>query len=149
MDSTRSETTPQQAHEQLAAAENRVLASADDRRAHALVTAVTGVIVGVIFALSLVVSGVGSVLLYGAVLAVAFGASWWVQRVARTVPRRTKLISAIGVGFSVFVALFAVLPWLNLSAQTSPTTWPMGLAGVTMIAAPTLVAAAVIAGRRG
>ena len=37
-----------------------------------------------------------------------------------------------------------VLPWLNLSAQTSPNTWPMVAAGAGLAAVPALVAAAVI-----
>ncbi|GAA1751577.1 hypothetical protein GCM10009767_08210 [Kocuria aegyptia] len=47
---------------------------------------------------------------------------WWIERVARTVPRRAKAWSRGGIVAAFVLTLTVVLPWLNHSAQTSPNT---------------------------
>jgi len=148
MNTTHPEPTPQQAHAQLAATQTRSLGSARDRRVHALGTAVVGVTIAVYATAQTIVSGVGEVALSVAFFALILGQGWWVERAAVTVPRRSRLISRLGIGTSFVLGLVAVLPWLNLAAQTSPTTWPMVWAGSAVAAVPALIAAAVIVGRR-
>ncbi|MEX5268761.1 hypothetical protein [Kocuria sabuli] len=69
---------------------------------------------------------------------------WWIERVARTVPRRAKVWSRGGIVASFVLTLTVVLPWLNLSARTSRNTWPVVTAGAVVAAVPALAAAAVI-----
>ena len=140
--------TSEQARERLAASRSRSLRSRGDRKVHAVGTAVLGLSIGLFMADRNLVSGTNEI-----VTSLIFGAVWlggaiWVERAARTVPRGARLWSRLGIGTSVVVALVAVLPWLNLRAQTEPNTWPMVLAGAVVIAVPSLVAAAVIAGGR-
>jgi len=148
MDSTRPEPTPQQAREQLAATQDRVLSSSRDRRVHAVGTAVVGVTIAAYGAAQTIVSGAAEVAFSVAFFALIFGQAWWVERAARTVPHRSKVISWTGIGASFVLGLLLVRPWLNLAAQTSPTTWPMVWAGSALAAVPALVAATVIAWRR-
>lgn len=137
--------TPEQAREQLAATRRTSLGSPGDADVHAVATAVFGVSVGILMASRNLVTGLGS-----AVLAAAFATVWlavvaWAERSARTVPRRAKLWSRIGIVASLALALGAALPWLNYQAQTEPNTWPMVLAASSVVALPSLVAAVVIA----
>lgn len=147
----RHQPTPQEAREQLAAAQARQLGSARDRRIHAVGTAVLGLTVGVFMATQNMVSlGTSGALLFVAFAVVCLGEAWWVERAARTVPRRSRLWSRLGIGGSVVLALVVVMPWLNLSAQSGPNTWPMVTVGAAVAAAPSVIAAAAIAaGRRG
>lgn len=149
MDTAHTTPTPQQARDQLGATQARPLASTRDRRVHAVGTAVVGVTIAVLFTASTVVSGVGGVVLCAGFTVVVLIQGWWVERAARTVPRRSRAISRAGIGTSFVLALVAVVPWLNLAAQSAPTTWPMVWAGAGVVAVPALLAAAVIARRRG
>jgi hypothetical protein len=138
--------TPEQAREQLAA--DRTLASPRDRRVHAIGTAVLGVSTAGVLAAQNLFSGAAQLVLSAVFVAVCLGDVVWVERVARTVPRRAKLWARLGIGASLVLSLGVVLPWLNLQAQTEPNTWPMVLAGALVAALPSLVAAGAIARRR-
>lgn len=150
MDEGHHQPTPQEARERLAAArEARRLGSPRDRVVHAAGTAVVGLTIGVFLAAqNMVVSGMGHALLFAAFAAVCLGEGWWVEVAARTVPRRSRLWSRLGNGGTLVLALIAVVPWLNLGAQSAPNTWPMVIVGAAVAAAPSVIAAAVIAGRR-
>lgn len=148
MDADNAQVTPEQAREQLAASRPRALSSARDRRVHAVGTAVLGLAIGLFMASRNLLSETGLV-----VVAVVFFVAWmvglaWVERIARTVPRGARRWSRVGIGGSFVLALAAVLPWLNLQAQSAPNTWPMVLLGALVAAIPSLLAAAVIAGGR-
>ena len=148
MDADDMQVTPEQAREQLAASRPRALGSPRDRRIHAMGTAALGLAIGLFMASRNLVSETGL-----AVVAVVFFIAWmaglaWVERVARTVPRGARRWSRLGIAGSFVLALAAVLPWLNLQAQTEPNTWPMVLLGALVTAVPSLLAAAVIAGGR-
>jgi hypothetical protein len=141
--------TPQEAREQLSASQPRRLTTRRDRTTHAVATATFGLALGVFSAAqNLAVSWVGEALLTAAFVLVVVGTASWVERAARTVPRRSRLWSRIGLGLSFVLSLLLVRPWLNLQAQTEPNTWPMVLGAAVAIALPSLVAAAVIARRR-
>ncbi len=148
MDTTHPQPTAQQARAQLATAQGRSLTSAHDRRVHAAGTAIVGMTIAVYATAQTIVSGAGNVVLSVAFFALILGQGWWVERAARTVPRRSKTISRVGIITSFVLGLVAVLPWLNLAAQTSPVTWAMALSGAAVAAVPALLAAAVIAVRR-
>ena len=140
--------TPEQAREQLAASRPGALGTARDRQVHALGTAVLGLAVGLFMASRNLVSDTGL-----AAVAVVFIVAWmaglaWVERAARTVPRGARRWSRAGIGGSFVLALVAVLPWLNLQAQSEPNSWPMVLLAALIVAVPSLLAAAVIAGGR-
>lgn len=75
-----------------------------------------------------VVSGAGGTALGCVVVAVCMADGIRVQRTARTVPRRAKLLGRLGVGATVVLSLGVVLPWLNVQEQTDPNTWPLVLA---------------------
>lgn len=149
MDAHPSHLTPQQAREQLTAAQSRSLSSRRDRTIHAVGMVFVGVVIGVHMALRNVI-GEGAYALVGLlVIGVLFLEMIWVDRTARTVPRRVRLCSWAGFIISFLVGLWVVTPWLNLAAQSGPNTWPMVLVGAVATAAPSLVAAVVIAaGRR-
>jgi hypothetical protein len=136
--------TPQDARDRLAESRTRRLGSRRDRVVHAAGTAVLGLGIGFLMATQNVVSGAGRFALTCAFLVVCVGVAIGVERAARTVPRRAKLWSRLGIGASVLVALAAVLPWLNLEARTEPNTWPMVVAGALVTAVPSLLAATVI-----
>jgi hypothetical protein len=141
--------TPEQARRQLTDIQTRSLHSPRDRRIHAIGTAIFGLTSGFYMAAQNAITGAGHIVLSCVVVAIWVGEGFWVERAARTVPRRARLWSRLGIGGSLALALGLVLPWLNLRAQTSPNTWPMVLAGAFVVAVPSLVAAAVIArGRR-
>ena len=140
--------TPEQAREQLAASQSQSLRIASDRNVHAIRTAVLGLSVGLLTAPQNVLSGTSAIVADVIFVTVWMGGAIWVERAARTVPRRARLWSRLGIGTSILVALVAVLPWLNLSAQTEPNTWPMVLAGALVIAVPSLIAAVAIVGGR-
>jgi cytochrome bd-type quinol oxidase subunit 2 len=140
--------TPEQAREQLATSRPRSLRSERDRNVHAIGTAVFGLSLGLLMAPWNLLSGTAELLLSATFLAVWAAAAIWVERRARTVPRRSRRWSRLGLGVSLALALVAVVPWLNLQAQTEPNTWPMALGAALVIAAPSLLAAAVIAGGR-
>lgn len=137
--------TPEQAREQLTVTQARSLPSARDRKVHAIGTAVFGVSIAFYMATLNVVSGSGRLLLTGAFIAIGLGEAIWIERTARTVPRRARLWSRLGIGASLVLGLAAVLPWLNLRAQTEPNTWPMVLVAGLVVAVPSLVASALIA----
>ncbi|PLC10900.1 hypothetical protein AUQ48_16475 [Kocuria flava] len=140
--------TPEQAREQLATLRARTLDTSRDRAVHAGATAVFGVVTGLYMASQNILAGwVGHTVGTAVFLAAWLVTVWWIERVARTVPRRAKMWSRAGIAASFVLTLTVVLPWLNLSAQTSPNTWPMVAAGAGLAAVPALVAAAVI--RRG
>lgn len=149
MHSDRPQITPERAREQLAEARTRSLRSGRDHTLHAAATAAFGLSSGLLAASQNVVSGASEVALTCAFVAACLAVGLAVERVARTVPRRARLRSRLGIGASLLLALVVVLPWLNLQAQTEPNTWPMVLVAAVVIAVPSLVAAAVIArGRR-
>lgn len=145
MSTDHTQPTPEQAREQLLTNETRSLRSTGDRKVHATGTAVLGLTVSVYMAARNVTSGTGSIVATLLFFAVWLGAMFWVERATSTVPRRTKLWSRLGISASFVVVLGAVVPWLNLQAQTEPNTWPMVLAGALAAAAPSLVAATLIA----
>ncbi len=137
--------SPDQAREQLAAIQERTLDSSRDRAMHASATAVFGVVTALYMASQNIVAGwVGHTVGTAVFLAAWLVTVWWIERVARTVPRRARAWSRAGIVASFVLTLTVVLPWLNLSAQTSPNTWPMVVAGAAVAATPALVAAAVI-----
>ena len=141
--------TPEQARAQLAASRARPLGSDGDRAVHAVGTAVFGLTTGFYMATQNLVTGTAGIVLSCLVVAIWVAEALWVERAARTVPRRASLWSRVGIGGSLVLALVVVLPWLNLRAQTEPNTWPMVLVGALVAAVPSLVAAAAIArGRR-
>ena len=140
--------TPEQARAQLAASETRSLPSARDHRIHATGTAVLGVAMAAMMAPQNVLTGAGGIVLDLVLVAIWIGGVVWLERGPRTVPRRARLWSRLGLGLSFVLALTAVLPWLNLREQTGPNTWAMVLAGGAVIATPSLIAAALIAGGR-
>jgi len=135
--------TPEQAREQLAA--ERTLASPRDRRVHAIGTAVVGLSLAGVLASRNLFSGAADVVVSAVFIAVCLGDVVWVERAARTVPRRARLWSRLGIGASLVLSLGVVLPWLNLQAQTEPNTWPMVSAAALVAALPSLVAAGAIA----
>lgn len=148
MNTQPSQLTPQQAREQLAAARSRSLASAQDRKVHAAGMVFVGVVIGLHMA-SRNLIGEGTYALVGVlVIGLLLVEMIWVDRTARTVPRRVRLCSWTGFIASFIVGLWAVTPWLNLAAQTAPNTWPMVLGGAAATAAPSLIAAIVIAAGR-
>lgn len=139
--------TPEQAREQLQH-RHTPLTSPRDRRVHAATTATFGVAIGATMALQNLLGPGNNALRAAGFIIVWLGAATWAERAARTVPRRTKLASRLGIGGSMLVSLTIVLPWLNYSAQTEPNTWPMVLAGTAIIALPCWVAAGYIAKAR-
>lgn len=143
----RLQTTPQQARQQLAVAAAHRGSPSRDRLIHASGTAILGLTIGVYMAAQNIVSGASEIVMTAVFAAICLGQAYWVENVARTVPRRSRLWSRIGIGASIAVALAGVMPWLNLSARSEPNTWPMVLAGAAMAAGPSLVAAVVIACR--
>jgi hypothetical protein len=140
--------TPEQARQQLAEIQARSLSLPRDRRIHAIGTAVFGVTSAILLVTRNVVTGTGAVGLAVVALVVLVGEGVWVERAARTVPRRARFWSRLGIGASFVLGLGLVLPWLNLQAQTSPNTWPMVAAAAVVVAAPALTAAAAIARAR-
>lgn len=137
--------TPEQAREQIAATQRTPLGSPGDATVHAVATAVFGLSGGVFMASRNLVTGAWSALLAAAFATVWLGVMAWTERAARTVPRRARLWSRIGIFGSLAVALAIAMPWLNYRAQTEPNTWPMVLAASAVVALPSLVAAVVIA----
>ena len=137
--------TPEQAREQLATIQERTMDTSHDRTVHAAATAVFGVVTGLYMAAQNILADWVSHTIGTAVFLAAWLVTvWWIERVARTVPRRAKAWSRAGIVVSFVLTLTVVLPWLNLSAQTTPNTWPMVAAGAAVAAVPALVAAAVI-----
>ena len=137
--------SPQQAREQLSRGLATSLDSRDDRRTHALGTVVLGLTVGCFFCLQVLVTGRGGVALSCLFVAVCAAEAVWVERRARTVPRRARTWSRLGFGVSILAALTVALPWLNWQAQSAPVGWPPVLVAALGVAVPSLVAAAVIA----
>lgn len=137
--------TPEQAREHLATIQARTLDTSRDRAVHAVATVVFGAITAFYMAAQNILTDWLSHTVGTAVFAAAWLVTmWWIERVARTVPRRAKAWSRGGIVGSFVLTLTTVLPWLNYSAQTSPNTWPMVAAGAAAAAAPALIAAAVI-----
>ena len=137
--------TPEQAREHLATLQARTLDTSRDRTVHAGATAVFGVVTALYMASQNILAGwVGHTVGTAVFLAAWLVTVWWIERVARTVPRRAKAWSRAGIVVSFVLTLTVVLPWLNLSAQTSPNTWPMVAAGAALAAVPALAAAAMI-----
>ena len=137
--------TPEQAREQLATIQARTLDTSRDRAVHAAATAVFGVATALYMAAQNILADWVSHSVGTAVFAATWLVTvWWSERAARTVPRRAKVWSRGGIVASFVLTLTVVLPWLNLSAQTAPNTWPMVAAGATVAAVPALAAAAVI-----
>ena len=137
--------TPEQARAQLATIQARTLDISRDRAVHAAATAVFGVATALYMAAQNILADWVSHSLRTAVLAAAWLVTvWWIERVARTVPRRAKAWSRGGNAASFVLTLIVVLSWLNFSAQTAPNTWPMVAAGASIAAVPALAAAAVI-----
>ncbi|MGQ1795844.1 hypothetical protein ACT4S5_01705 [Kocuria oceani] len=137
--------TPEQAREQLAEVQARRLDTSGDRAVHAWATAAFGGITAFYAAAQNMLSDwVSHTALTLAFVTAWLATGWWVERAARTVPRRAKAWSRLGLAGSLLLVLTVVLPWLNYSAQTAPNTWPMVAAGAAAAAAPALLAAAVI-----
>lgn len=139
--------TPDEAQRRLDLGTSTSLTSAGDRRLHAGSTALFGVGLGAMAVTSSRLDGLVGSAVSGILAAALLGLLLWADSRARTVPRRARLISRVGVGVSLVVGLVAVLPWLNLRAQDQVIGWPLALAAVAVIALPSLVAAAAI-GRR-
>lgn len=137
--------SPDQAREQLSHGLATSLDSRGDRRTHALGTAVLGLTVGVFLCAQPLASGPSGVALACLLVAVCAAEAVWVDRTARTVPRRARTWSRLGFGASLLAALTVALPWLNLGGQTGVVTWSRVLAAALGVAAPSLVAAAAIA----
>jgi hypothetical protein len=141
--------TPREAREQLVTSQARSLTTRRDRRIHATVTAAFGLALGVFSAAqNLATTWADEALLTTGFVLVLVGMGLWVERAARTVPRRSRLRSRLGLGTSFVLSLVLVRPWLNLQAQTEPNTWPMVLGASVAIAVPSLIAASMIARRR-
>jgi hypothetical protein len=141
--------TQQEARTQLSASQSRRLTTRRDRTAHAVATAVTGLTLGVFSAAqNLADSWQAEALLTVVFVLGVIGSATWVERVARTVPRRSRMWARTGLGVSFVLSLLLVRPWLNLQAQAEPNTWPMVLGAAVATAVPALVAAAVIARSR-
>jgi hypothetical protein len=136
--------TPEQARRQLAHADARPLASRRDRRVHAVGTALFGLTGGVFMASQNMASGLADALISAAFLVLLVAEGAWIERAARTVPRRARRWSRVGLAGSLLLALGVVLPWLNLQAQSEPNTWPMVALGGLVVAVPSLLAAAAI-----
>ena len=137
--------TPGQAREQLATIRTRTLDTSRDRAVHAVATAVFGVVTALYMAAQNILVDWVSHSVGTAVFAAAWLVTvWCIERVAHTVPRRAKAWSRGWIVAFFVLTLTVVLPWLHLSAQTSPNTWPMVAAGAALAAVPALVAAAVI-----
>lgn len=140
-----SHVSAQEAREQLRRSAEQRLDRRADRRVHAVATAVFGLGVGVYSAAqNLATSWIAHSLLTAAFFIVVIGTGTWVERIARTVPRRSRLWSRVGLGASFLLSLLLVRPWLNLAAQAEPNAWPTVLAASVVIAVPSLVAAAAI-----
>lgn len=140
--------TPEQANEQLVIGQAASLSTGSDRRIHAVGTAVLGVTVGLFLAAGTDLTGAQGVLLSCVFVLVCAAEAIWVERAARTVPRRARLWSRLGFGVSMILALAGVLPWLNLQAQDGPVSRPALLLAALIIAAPSLAAAAVMTRER-
>lgn len=137
--------TPEQAREQLSAIKGRTIETSRDRAVHAGATAAFGAITAFYMASQNILADQFSHTVKTAAFAALWLLTvWWIERVARTVPRRAKVWSRSGIMASFVLTLTVVLPWLNHSAQSAPNTWPMVVAGSAAAAAPALVAAAVI-----
>lgn len=145
MDVNRFKPTPQQAREQLAAAQSRSLASPRDRRIHAVGMVFFGVVIGLHMATRNLVSEGVYALLGLVTISILLVGMIWIGRTARTVPRRVRMWSLSGFIASFLVGLWLVTPWLNFAAQTTPNSWPMILCAAAAVATPCLIAAAVIA----
>lgn len=138
--------SPHEAREQLSASLTRRLTRRRDRTLHAFATATFGLALGLFSAAQNLAASWGEeVLLTAGFVLVVVGTASWVEWVARTVPRRSRLWSRIGLGASFVLSLLLVRPWLNLQAQSEPNTGPMVLAAAAVIALPALAAAAIIA----
>jgi hypothetical protein len=138
----------EQARAQLAT-DHPPLTGPRDRRVHAITTATLGTAVGALMAIqNLLVGPGGTALRAFGYLVIVGGALVWAERAARTVPRHAKLASRLGLGGSLVVGLTAVLPWLNLSAQSRPNTLTMAIIGAAAIALPSWAAAGHIARTR-
>lgn len=144
MNAEKTRITPEEARERLAASRDDVLPSGRDRQIHATGTAIFGLTSGLYMASQNVIEGVAAVVLSCIALAVFLAEGFWVERAARTVPRRARLWSRLGIGASMVLGLAVVLPWLNSQAQVEPNTWTMAAAGALVVAVPSLVAGAVI-----
>lgn len=137
--------TPEHARDRLATAEARPLGRSGDAKVHASATAVFGISAAVFMASQNLFTGASDFIVSLVFVVIWFGTVAWVERAARTVPRRARLWSRLGIGASMVLALGAGLPWLNYQAQSEPNTWPMVLAVSAVVALPSLVAAAIIA----
>lgn len=142
---TRNRVTSEEARGRLADSESRHLGSARDRRIHAAGTATFGLSVGLFTATRNVVSGTSEIVATALYAVALIAVVVWVERAARTVPRRATVRSRVGIGTSFALALLLVLPWLNLEAQAEPNSWPMVVAAIFIVALPSFMAAAVIA----
>lgn len=148
MNADRPQLTPDQARDQLGGRDSRSLRSTHDRRIHALGTVVFGLNVGAWAATQNAFDGVSRFVMAAIFMVIFIAVTIWTERAARTVPRRARLWSRLGFAASLILGLFAVLPWLNVQAQTEPNTWPMLLVAALIISTPSLLAAAVIARAR-
>lgn len=138
--------SPEEARTQLSALQTDSIATPRDSLVHAVATAVFGVSMAIYMMSQNVVTGTVGTLVMTAIFAgVWLGTVAWVERSARTVPRRSRFWSRLGMAASFVLALGVALPWLNYQAQTEPNTWPMVLAASLIVALPSLVAAVVIA----
>lgn len=149
MDATRYEPTSQEAREQLVTTHALALASARDQRVHARGTALIGVTFAIAITATTTLSNGGALVVSAVFFAVAGGLWWWVERTTHTVPRGAKAVSTAGLTTSTVLAMFVVTPWLGTFDPSSTPPWPMITAGAVLVAIPTLIAAALIAKRRG
>ncbi|RAX18166.1 hypothetical protein DC347_05510 [Pseudarthrobacter sp. AG30] len=137
--------TPEQACEQLSAVQARSITSERDRSVHALATAVFGATTAFYMASqNILAGGMAHAVKTVAFIALWLLVAWWIERAAKTVPRRARLWSRTGIAGSFVLSLIAVLPWLNHASQSADNTWPMVALGAVLAAAPALVAAAAI-----
>jgi len=140
--------TPQEAREQLAAAEAATDRRAGDRRVHALATAGFGLVIGAYLAVSRLVEDTSAeTLVVVCYVLLLLGLAGWQTREARTWPRRARRTSYVGLGVTVVLFLGAVIAFNVVDAQQEVPL--LVLAGL-VVAAPMLVAAALIErGERG
>jgi hypothetical protein len=116
-----------------------------DRTTYAAATVIFGVANGGIFILARDLhSSWLRVLTYVVFFALVLGSQEWINRTAQTTPRYSRRRLTIGAATSIAIALGVVLPWLNWSEQSEPTSNGMRVLAIACVALPCWIAAAII-----